>query len=106
MPAEHRLGGEGWGNPLVGRSDGGNRTGAADAGHFTQRLGRGDRGSRPDHAAATLAAIYQRADLIHSAGGYLRNLVTRARNGQFTVWPMLMALLRAKLEGEAYEGRG
>ncbi len=60
----------------------------------------------PDHAAATLAAIYQRADLIHSAGGYLRNLVTRARNGQFTVWPMLMALLRAKLEGEAYEGRG
>ncbi len=39
----------------------------------------------PDHSAATLAAIYQRADLIHSAGGYLRNLVTRARNGQFTV---------------------
>lgn len=54
----------------------------------------------PDHATATLAAIYQRADLIHSAGGYLRNLVTRAKNGQFTVWPMLMALLRAKLEAD------
>lgn len=54
----------------------------------------------PDHAAATLAAIYQRADLIHSAGGYLRNLAERARNGKFTVWPMLMALLRAKLDGE------
>jgi replication initiation protein RepC len=57
-----------------------------------------------DHAAATLAAIYQRADLIHSAGGYLRNLVTRAKNGQFTVWPMLMALLRAKLEAEKSDG--
>lgn len=53
-----------------------------------------------DHAAATLAAIYQRADLIHSAGGYLRNLVNRAKAGQFTVWPMLMALLRAKLDAE------
>jgi replication initiation protein RepC len=58
----------------------------------------------PDHAAATLAAIYQRADLIHSAGGYLRNLVTRAKNGQFTVWPMLMALLRAKLEEGKCDG--
>lgn len=57
-----------------------------------------------DHAAATLAAIYQRADLIHSAGGYLRNLVTRAKNGQFTVWPMLMALLRAKLDVETSNG--
>ncbi len=55
----------------------------------------------PDHATATLAAVYQRADLIHSAGGYLRNLVERARSGKFTVWPMLMALLRAKLDGEA-----
>ncbi len=35
----------GWGNPLMGRSDGGNRTGAADAGHLTQRLGRSDRGA-------------------------------------------------------------
>jgi replication initiation protein RepC len=53
----------------------------------------------PDHATVTLVALYQRADLIHSAGGYLRNLVERARNGKFTVWPMLMALLRAKLDG-------
>lgn len=62
----------------------------------------------PEHAAATLAAIYQRADLIHSAGGYLRNLVNRAKAGQFTVWPMLMALLRAKLDAEkrAVSGEG
>lgn len=54
-----------------------------------------------DHAAATLVAIYQRSDLIHSAGGYLRTLVERARNGKFTVWPMLMALLRAGLDGKS-----
>jgi replication initiation protein RepC len=51
-------------------------------------------------AAITLAAIYQRADQINSAGGYLRSLTDRARNGKFSAWPMIMALLRAKLDAE------
>jgi replication initiation protein RepC len=51
-------------------------------------------------AAITLAAIYQRADQINSAGGYLRSLTDRARDGKFSAWPMIMALLRAKLDAE------
>ena len=52
----------------------------------------------PENAAVTLAAILQRAERISSSGGYLRSLTERARDGKFTVWPMVMALLRAKLE--------
>ncbi len=51
-----------------------------------------------ENAAITLAAILQRSDRINNSGGYLRNLTERAREGKFTVWPMVMALLRAKLE--------
>ena len=43
----------------------------------------------------------QRADQINSKGGYLRNLTERARNEQFSVWPMLMALLRARMDAQA-----
>ncbi|MGV0912565.1 plasmid replication protein RepC, partial [Martelella sp. FOR1707] len=49
-------------------------------------------------AAITLAAIYQRGEAVVSPGGYLRNLTERARDGQFSVWPMVMALLRARIE--------
>ncbi|NDW07629.1 plasmid replication protein RepC [Jiella pacifica] len=49
-------------------------------------------------AAITLAAILQRSDQISSAGGYLRSLTDKAREGQFSTWPMVMALLRAKLD--------
>lgn len=49
-------------------------------------------------AAITLAAIYQRADQINSPGGYLRSLTDKARDGKFSTWPMIMALLRAKLD--------
>jgi replication initiation protein RepC len=49
------------------------------------------------HAAITLAAIYQRTDQINSSGGYLRSLTDKAREGKFSAWPMIMALLRAKL---------
>lgn len=52
------------------------------------------------HAAITLAAIYQRADQIGSAGGYLRSLTDKAREGKFSTWPMIMALLRAKLDSQ------
>jgi replication initiation protein RepC len=52
------------------------------------------------HAAITLAAIYQRADQIGSPGGYLRSLTERAKDGKFSTWPMIMALLRAKLDAQ------
>lgn len=50
------------------------------------------------HAAITLASIYQRAGQINNAGGYLRSLTDRAKDGKFSTWPMVMALLRAKLD--------
>lgn len=57
-------------------------------------------------AAITVAAIYQRQDQINSAGGYLRSLTDRAKDGKFSVWPMVMALLRAKLDASKAAGRG
>ncbi|NTI46031.1 MULTISPECIES: plasmid replication protein RepC [Rhizobium/Agrobacterium group] len=50
------------------------------------------------HSAITLASIYQRAGQINNAGGYLRSLTDRAKDGKFSTWPMVMALLRAKLD--------
>ncbi|RWI86361.1 MAG: replication initiation protein RepC [Mesorhizobium sp.] len=55
----------------------------------------------PEKAAITVAAILQRSDRIASRGGYLRNLTERARNEKFSVWPMVMALLREKLDAQA-----
>lgn len=49
-------------------------------------------------AAITLAAIYQKGDQIKSPGGYLRNLTDRAKEAKFSVWPMIMALVRAELD--------
>jgi replication initiation protein RepC len=58
-------------------------------------------------AAITLAAIYQRSAQINNAGGYLRSLTERARDGKFSTWPMVMALLRAKLDaGKPEEAAG
>lgn len=57
-------------------------------------------------AAITIAAIYQRQDQINSAGGYLRSLTDRAKAGKFSVWPMVMALLRAKLDESKTTGTG
>ena len=51
-------------------------------------------------AAITLAAILQRSDQINSAGGYLRSLTDKAREGHFSTWPMVMALLRTKLDAD------
>ncbi len=44
-------------------------------------------------AAIVVAAILQRGAAINSAGGYLRGLTERARAGQFSPGPMLMALI-------------
>jgi replication initiation protein RepC len=47
-------------------------------------------------AAIVVAAILQRGAAIASAGGYLRELTRKAEVGEFTLGPMLMALLRAR----------
>tara|TARA_R110002020_G_scaffold25225_13_gene82155 strand:- start:223 stop:1557 length:1335 start_codon:yes stop_codon:yes gene_type:complete len=57
-------------------------------------------------AAITLAAIYQKSDQIKSPGGYLRNLTEKAKEGKFSPWPMIMALLRAKLDAAKATGAG
>ncbi|RWA58074.1 plasmid replication protein RepC [Mesorhizobium sp.] len=46
-------------------------------------------------AAMVICCILQRAQHINSAGGYLRTLTDKARAGQFSVGPMLMAALKA-----------
>ncbi|RUM95653.1 replication initiation protein RepC [Pseudaminobacter arsenicus] len=46
-------------------------------------------------AGIVIACILQRAQHIHSAGGYLRVLTKKARAGAFSVGPMLMAALKA-----------
>jgi replication initiation protein RepC len=44
-------------------------------------------------AATVVAAILQRGAAIVSAGGYLRDLTHKAQKGQFSLGPMLMALI-------------
>ncbi|MGV2168970.1 MULTISPECIES: plasmid replication protein RepC [Agrobacterium] len=53
----------------------------------------------PENTAVAVACILERAGHIKSAGGYLRDLTNRAARGQFSLGPMVMALLR--LSGEA-----
>jgi replication initiation protein RepC len=48
------------------------------------------------NASIVIAAILQRGDEIKSAGGYLRVLTAKARAGEFSLGPVLMALLRGK----------
>jgi replication initiation protein RepC len=49
----------------------------------------------PETAAIVVACILQRAQHINSAGGYLRALTEKARAGEFTVGPMLMAAFKS-----------
>lgn len=58
----------------------------------------------PENAAVAVAAILERAGHINSAGGYLRDLTRRATRGEFSLGPMIMALLRAN--GEARQAAG
>lgn len=57
-------------------------------------------------AAIAIGAIYQRQDQIKSPGGYLRSLTDRAKAAKFSVWPMVMALVRAKLDATKASGAG
>ncbi len=54
-------------------------------------------------ASIVIAAILQRGDEIKSAGGYLRVLTAKARAGEFSLGPVLMALLRGKTAKVARE---
>ncbi|MGJ0505997.1 MAG: plasmid replication protein RepC [Methylocystis sp.] len=56
-----------------------------------------------DDASIVIAAILQRGEEITSAGGYLRALTAKARTGEFSLGPVLMALLRGKSAKAARE---
>jgi len=47
-------------------------------------------------AAIVVAAILQKGTAVTSAGGYLRELTRKAEQGQFSLGPMLMALISAR----------
>ena len=47
-------------------------------------------------AAIVVAAILQKGAAIASAGGYLRELTRKAEAGEFTLGPMLMALIGSR----------
>lgn len=48
----------------------------------------------PENAAVAIACILERANFINSAGGYLRDLTRRSARGEFSLGPMVMALLK------------
>ena len=58
----------------------------------------------PENAAAVMACILERGGQINSAGGYLRDLTRRAEKGEFSLGPMLMALMRANAPGDRKAG--
>ncbi|MEZ2224526.1 plasmid replication protein RepC [Rhizobium sp. RCC_161_2] len=49
----------------------------------------------PENAAAAIACILERANFINSPGGYLRALTRRTERGEFSLGPMIVALLKA-----------
>jgi replication initiation protein RepC len=49
----------------------------------------------PENAAVAMACVLERGGHINSPGGYLRDLTRRAQRDEFSLGPMLMALLRA-----------
>jgi len=52
----------------------------------------------PENAAVAVACILERSNLINSAGGYLRDLTRRTERGEFSLGPVIMALLRGNGE--------
>ena len=59
-----------------------------------------------DAAAVMVAAILQRAEHIKSPGGYMRALVERKRRGEFSLGPVLQALMRAQRQTSPGQPRG
>lgn len=58
-----------------------------------------------ENAAVTIACILQRNNHISSAGGYLRELTSRARRAEYSPGPALMALLRPNLRSSSWTPR-
>ncbi len=58
----------------------------------------------PENAAAAIACILERAGHINSPGGYLRDLTRKAARGEFSLGPVLMALLRVHGQGDRAVG--
>ena len=57
-----------------------------------------------ENAAVAVACILERNNIINSAGGYLRNLTHRCELGEFSIGPMLMALLNVRREDSRRAG--
>lgn len=53
----------------------------------------------PENAAVAIACILERSSFINSPGGYLRDLTKRTERGEFSLGPMVIALLKANGEG-------
>ena len=47
-----------------------------------------------ENAAVAVGCILERANMINSPGGYLRDLTRRTERGEFSLGPVIMALLR------------
>ncbi|MCG5478623.1 plasmid replication protein RepC [Sinorhizobium alkalisoli] len=58
----------------------------------------------PENAASVIACILERAGHINSPGGYLRDLTRKAARGEFSLGPVLMALLRAHGQSDKQVG--
>jgi replication initiation protein RepC len=57
-----------------------------------------------ENAAIVMACILERAGQINSAGGYLRDLTRKAERGEFSLAPMVMALMRQNGANERKTG--
>jgi len=57
-------------------------------------------------ASIVIAAILQKGDEVRFPGGYLRSLTEKKRDGQFSVGPILMALINTKLKARKQGGQG
>ena len=53
----------------------------------------------PENAAVAIACILERSNFINSPGGYLRDLTNRTERGEFSLGPMVIALLKVNGEG-------
>ncbi|MGV2103209.1 plasmid replication protein RepC [Rhizobium sp. 21-4511-3d] len=58
----------------------------------------------PENAAVAMACILERSNMINSPGGYLRDLTKRSERGEFSLGPMLMALLKNNRAGRKLAG--
>lgn len=57
-------------------------------------------------ASIVIAAILQKGDEVRFPGGYLRSLTEKKRDGQFSVGPILMALINTQLKAHKQRGQG